>query len=305
MSSIPSNPIQLSFVFLNFNRIQETQITCEKLKEITQNRPDIEIIAVDNQSTDGTAEYLSHQKDWLTPILLDTNDGIAGYNVGFTQSKGQYVFVLDDDSAPESIKTIDIALDLLAENKNIGIVACDILTPAGERQNLWHLPNHHQASESMAFIGCGFIIRRDLFKKIGWYPASFFLYQNEITVALETYEAGYSIYFDPRCIAIHRGNPSERAGYRRIFYGTRNTLWILREYAPFPKKIYYILSRLSIGFLMALYHRQFKAYFIASKAGLFTPLTQHKISAKTNQRFKKFWQQNSLIYHFLRLIKKK
>lgn len=290
-------PLKLSIVFLNFNRLNETRFTCERLKEIIDQRQDIEVIAVDNQSTDGTAQYLTSQNHWLTALLLDSNDGIAGYNIGFEQAKGEVILVLDDDSCPQSIATLDIALQLLKQDSKVGIIACDILTPSGERQNLWHLPNQNQPEPSMSFIGCGFFIRRDLFKQIGWYPASFFLYQNEITVSLKTYEAGFNIYFSPKCIAIHRGNPAQRAGYRRIFYGTRNTLWILREYAPSIRKSYLIFSRLVIGFIMALRHQQFKAYWDAVKAGLFKPLPKTTLSPETVKIFNLFWQQNSLFYH--------
>ena len=64
-----SNNIRLSIVFLNFNRLEETRFTSERLLEMINGRSDIEIIAVDNNSADGTAEYLNDQSS-IKSILL-------------------------------------------------------------------------------------------------------------------------------------------------------------------------------------------------------------------------------------------
>jgi GT2 family glycosyltransferase len=61
----------------------------------------------------------------------------------------------------------------------------------------WHLPISDTFCRSPFFIGCGFLIRRELFAKIGWYPDDFFLYQNEIDVSFQVRLQGYDIYYDP------------------------------------------------------------------------------------------------------------
>jgi glycosyltransferase involved in cell wall biosynthesis len=55
-----STPV--SIVFLNFNRITETRITVKKLLECKKIDNTIEIIAVDNGSSDGTREFLTQME---------------------------------------------------------------------------------------------------------------------------------------------------------------------------------------------------------------------------------------------------
>lgn len=292
-------PIKLSIVFLNFNKLAETQFTSTRLQELGSHREDIEIIAVDNGSHDGTAEYLQAQASIIS-ILLPDNGGIAGYSAGFNQARGQYILVLDDDSCPLNLSGIDQALQTLDQQDDLGIIAAHIQTPEGTPQWSWHLPIADTFSRSPFFIGCGFIIRRNLFAKIGWYPEDFFLYQNEIDVSFKVRLQGYEIYYDPNCIIVHRGQPSQRPGWRRVFFPTRNTLWLIRRYYPQPQASYLILSRLAIGFFSAIRFNEVSKYFKAVREGLFFPVKKTILPVALRKSFTPFWKQNSLFHQILR-----
>ncbi|OAD20951.1 hypothetical protein THIOM_003308, partial [Candidatus Thiomargarita nelsonii] len=53
MKKIEVNTPKLSIVFLNYNRITETRYTLAQLSRLLEFRDDVEVIAVDNGSTDG------------------------------------------------------------------------------------------------------------------------------------------------------------------------------------------------------------------------------------------------------------
>ena len=294
-----TTPIKLSIVFLNFNKLAETQFTCTRLQELCTNRNDIEIIAVDNGSVDGTAEYLQEQTDIIS-ILLTDNGGIAGYNVGFKIAQGEHLLVLDDDSCPTNLTGVDHALHILDQNQDIGLIAAHIQSPDGSAQWSWHLPKSTTLTRSPFFIGCGFIIRRKLFAQIGWYPEDFFLYQNEIDVSFQVRLQGYDILYDPSCIIVHRGIPSQRPGERRIYFPTRNTLWLLRRYYPQPQLSYLIFSRLIIGLVRAFSFGEIKPYLKAVSDGFNKPITKIILPTDIQQTCKPFWKQNSLIHQLLR-----
>ena len=294
-----TSPIKLSIVFLNFNKLAETIVTSTRLQELCINRDDIEIIAVDNGSVDGTAEYLQEQNG-ISSLLLPDNSGIAGYSAGFNKAQGEYILVLDDDSCPLSLAGIDHTLQILDQRADIGIIAAHIQTPDGTPQWSWHLPVSDVFCRSPFFIGCGFIIRRDLFAKIGWYPEDFFLYQNEIDVSFQVRLQGYDIFYDPACIIVHRGTPSQRPGWRRVFFPTRNTLWLIRRYYPQPLASYLLMSRLIIGLINAFRFNELATYFKAVKDGLFQPITKNILPPDLRKSFIPFWKQNSLIHQLLR-----
>jgi len=292
---------RLSIVFLNFNREEETRKTVAQLLRLKDRRNDIEIIAVDNGSEDGTANFLASHSAQLLPILRADNQGIAGYNEGFERASGDYLLVLDDDSCPADEQTLDLAMHVLDSEPDVGIVACRIETPDGDVQWSWHLPKDIDAAgPSMSFIGCGFFIRRTLFREIGWYPAQFFLYQNEVEVAIRTRLSGKQIIYQPGCRVIHRGEPAQRPNARRIFFPTRNTLWILRRYFPPLEAAYLVASRLMIGFGRAILVRQPGAYFRAAREGLSGTIEKQMLPPAVHRDFLPFLRQNSILHHLLR-----
>jgi len=287
---------RLSVVFLNYNRVADSRRTVAQLRHLLGNRQDIEVIAVDNGSTDGTAEFLQTQTDFLYFLQTGANLGIAGYNQGFAQASGDYVLVLDDDSYPQNAELFDLLLEYLDNHPSVGVLACRIETPEGAAVMTWHLPPQDRAGRSPAFIGCGFAIRRELFAQVGWYPEQFFLYQNEIEVALQVRLAGFEIYYEPRCRVVHHGLPADRPSWRRVYYPTRNTLWLLRRYARFPMLIYLVFSRLCIGLVRAIQGRTLGWYIRAVKEGFLTPVQPCLLPAQIHRKIRAFWQQNSLYY---------
>jgi len=289
--------MKLSIVFLNYNRLKETRYTVEQLRLQIQDRQDIEIIAIDNNSHDGTAAYLAAQTD-IIALCLHDNTGIAGYNQGFEQAKGEYILVLDDDSHPKNAACIDNAISYLDQHTAVAAIACQIET-RGQIVRSWHIPTTDKIQASLAFIGCGFFIRRAVFKAVGWYPADFFLYQNEIEVAIQLQRKNLAIHYLPACRIIHRESPQSRPNWRRVFYPTRNTIWLLRRYLPQPYNYYFIFSRLCFGFMHCVQAGEYKVYIRAVKQAFSQSIRYQALSVEQQQALKLLWQENS-IWHQLK-----
>lgn len=292
----------ISVAYLNFNRLDETRKTTEQLATAIAEFDYIEIIAVDNGSNDGTKEYLKLQSTWLNIILLDNNDGIAGYNRAFEIAQGDIILVLDDDSSPVNNAIFPRLIRLFSNHANIGAVACHILDNLGNDQHSWHLPDKKTPGLSPAFIGCGFAIRRNLFEQIGWYPEPFFIYENETKVAFDIRKAGFEIYYDPSCLIQHRANLEQRPGWRRIFYPTRNNLWLIREYYPSPTAYYLIFSRIIISLLNSIRLNKFNACLKGILEGIQTPVTKSPLNKKQQKQFSAFFQHNSIFHQFFKKI---
>ncbi len=291
---------QLSIVFLNFNRLPETQRTVEALRALTAGNPDYEVIAVDNASHDGTGEYLATQRGWMQAILLPDNTGIAGYNHGFKQARGRYILVLDDDSHPKDGATLHGIIEYLDAHPAVGVVACRIESPTGRTVTTWHLPDAaEQIAPSMAFVGCGFAIRREVFAQAGWYPEPFFLYQNELEVAIQVRRQGFYIHYLPDCRVVHRESPANRHSWRRVYFPTRNTIWIIRSHFSSWSAGYLIFSRVCIGLVRAVQSRQLGWYWQAVREALFTPVPNQPLSAPLRREFARFIRQNSLFHHLM------
>jgi len=84
---------------LSYNRKDELRNTLTKV--FAQDYKNIEVIVVDNASSDGSSEMVKNEFPSVQLIQMEKNIGIAGWNEGFKIAKGDYVLVLDDDSYPE------------------------------------------------------------------------------------------------------------------------------------------------------------------------------------------------------------
>ncbi|NJO15340.1 MAG: glycosyltransferase [Thioploca sp.] len=295
--------LKLSIIFLNYNRLVETRYTLKQLFWLWEQRCDIEVIAIDNGSTDGTKEFLQTQTHWVQVISLPNNRGIAGYNEGFQQAQGTYLLVLDDDSHPVNHITLDRIIECLDTHPDIGIVACRIESTQGQPLSTWHLPQPDTPSLSIAFVGCGFAIRRSLFEQVGWYPQEFFLYQNEMEVAIRVLCQHYKIYYDPNCRIIHRQSPLGRTNWRRVYYPTRNTIWIIRRYFPLPIAAYLITSRLCFGLIRALQSFELIWYYRAVTEAFSTPIVPQILSPQLRQQLTVFSQENSILHQILKRLR--
>ncbi|MCD0486951.1 glycosyltransferase family 2 protein [Pedobacter sp. MC2016-14] len=219
----------ISIVILAYNRSDEVLITIEKLKKLSSSCIyTMEIIVVDNASADDTSELLRAHHPEVVLVTKPVNNGIAGWNEGFKIAKYKYILVLDDDSHIES--GLNEAIDYLEQHADIGILALQILpektVPEAELPaDAWQ---HKQ--DIVGFIGCGAIIRRELFEKIGGYAEWIYLYTHEFEYALRCMDAGYRVNFFGQAIVIHRASTINRSSKRMRLYSARNEMAIIYKY---------------------------------------------------------------------------
>lgn len=227
----------VSVVILTWNRRDDLRESLLKLKR--QSHKNLEIVVVDNHSEDGTVSMLEKEFKEVKLIKLPKNIGVEGYNIGFKESKGEYVVVLDDDSSPLR-DTIKKAIPIFTSNPKLGIIAGNIKNPdGGSETNDWVSvyekikgPTHGKAFPWFTFIGCGAVIKKEVFKKAGYYPPEYFLYWNENDFSARVLAAGYEIEYHPEIVFEHRVSKSQRPSGRKAFYATRNMYWFVLKYFP-------------------------------------------------------------------------
>lgn len=255
------NPL-VTVNILSYNRKDELRNTLQKVYE--QSYKNIEVIVVDNASTDGSPQMVKKEFPGVILIELDKNIGIAGWNKGFEIAKGEYVLVLDDDSYPE-FNAISLCVSVFSDQR-IGLVATEVYNTAKDK-----IENEQQESGYVNnFIGCGAIIRKGVVQEIGGFNELLFLYSHEVEFSMRLQNANYKIYFYREAKVIHTYSPQNRVvkinnvDYRVVYYGIRNRLIILMLYFPF-KRIFFRIIRIILGHL---YHAPNIYYKIGVIKGL-------------------------------------
>lgn len=116
----------LSLVIVNWNT-RDLLLAC--LKSIYENPPSgpFEVIVVDNDSTDGSAETAATQFAQAKVIRESTNSGYAhANNVGIAAAQGDSILTLNPDTVIQP-NALDAALRVLHSDADVGCVAARLV----------------------------------------------------------------------------------------------------------------------------------------------------------------------------------
>jgi GT2 family glycosyltransferase/glycosyltransferase involved in cell wall biosynthesis/SAM-dependent methyltransferase len=123
-AEIRDNDPRVSVIVVTYNNLDLTRACLDSIDEHSDYDP-LEVIVVDNASTDGTREFLS---EWVTAIpnrrliLNDENRGFAAANnQGLMVASGEYLVILNNDTyvTPGWVRTL---VKHLQRDKNVGLI---------------------------------------------------------------------------------------------------------------------------------------------------------------------------------------
>ncbi len=237
----------VSIIMLSYNRMQDV---LESLAEIANiEYPNLEVVVVDNASTDGTVEAVTERsKEWKNAageslrihlLSLPKNIGVAAYNRGIAHSSGEYLVIIDDDSYPHS-QAIRRMVDVFQVNPQLGVVAFDVRHEDSKASVPVPSPDNWMGGPMkpieqpylMSFNGAGCGVRRSVLPVHGLYAENFFLYNNELDAAYRIWDQGYEIQFFKEIVAYHRQSLTNRTSKRAPFFYVRNAFWIAWTHLP-------------------------------------------------------------------------
>ncbi|MHC5022859.1 MAG: glycosyltransferase family 2 protein [Planctomycetota bacterium] len=162
----------ISFVLPTRDRPRELRATLAAVAALPANVHDevggAEVIVVENASS--TPVQLPSSLENGMPLRLlrrPDNEGAAARNVAAESARGDWLLMLDDDSAPLDAGHVQVAREAPSD---VAAIGAEILLPDG---------SHEAGGLPEVFIGCGALIRREAFLDVGGYDPSFEFYVEE------------------------------------------------------------------------------------------------------------------------------
>ena len=182
----------------------------------------IEIIYVDNGSTDGSREFLkSRESEGLRTQYVEGGTIAGMRNSGARQSSGTYLSFIDSDcSVPESY--FEEAVEVL-RSTGAAATGCEIDVPENPHwlEAAWHDLHYFGRDRFVPYLNSGnFFVSRAAFQAVGGFREDM-VTGEDAEIGKRLVSAGHRIFACPRVKAIHLGNPkSIREFYRRnVWHG--------------------------------------------------------------------------------------
>lgn len=242
---------------------------------------ELEIIAVDDCSLDGSCEFLISKYPGLTILRNDINRGYAvSVNRGINRSHGEYILLLNQDTEVKN-GAIGILTKKLLSDPCLAAVAPRLLNPDGTPQksirrfpkhsdiiyhhlgltslfpknphfNRWKMADFDYNTESHveqpAFSAV--LIRRTAVDQIGLLDPEYPLFFNDVDYCKRLLDAGWRILYAPVAEVVHHGGQAVRQQPIISIYTSHAAF--VRYLRQYHKGIKYLVSNLICTLLLVL-----------------------------------------------------
>jgi len=206
----------------------------------------LEIIVVDNGSTDGTqaiiGEMMHRSKDIPTHCLQETRRGPSfARNRGAFHARGEIIAFLDADCIADSswLGRVFQSFDRAEIGAVAGsVIGFDRITAIGKFHALFTmrvLPSSRLFHEfdliSGGFPTANLSIRSTLFRSIGGFDETMPIYAEDYDLCARIYQSGSQIYFDKRAVVYHQHRQSLKTTWRQSYgFGTGHATLLKKHF---------------------------------------------------------------------------
>lgn len=238
---------KVSVIVLNWNGKKFLKNCLDSLQKVAYSS--LEIIVVDNNSKDGSQEFV--RKNYQNVVLIGNkeNYGFAkGNNIGFEASTGDYILILNNDT----IVTSNFLDFLIKDFENDPKIAClqpqirlsknkelldgvgAFLTFTGFLYHFGYLKNRMQVKYNkrikiFSAKGACIFLRRKAIEKVGLFDEDFFIFFEETDLCFRLWLAGYSVVYEPKSVIYHLGGGDTASSNsyqheKRVYLSFRNMI---------------------------------------------------------------------------------
>ncbi|RJP24072.1 MAG: glycosyltransferase family 2 protein [Candidatus Abyssobacteria bacterium SURF_5] len=212
----------------------------------------VEIIVVDNASTDRSTEIIRQRFPSVRLVPLSANRGFAAaVNRGIKTANGNYIILLNNDTQADVnfVRALHAALErdpqaAMAAPKMLFLKNPERVNSAGLGYSITgtnhdigfgRLDGPDFRTPAWIFGPCGGagIYRREIFDEVGEFDEDLFMYYEDVDFCFRAQLSGFKCIFVPDAIVYHaEGGSSASLPKPKNFYFARNSLWVIIKNFP-------------------------------------------------------------------------
>lgn len=242
-----NNSLDLSIVIVNYN-VQYFLEQCILSVQAASLNLKVEIIVVDNNSTDGSCKMLQDKFSTVNLIQNKVNTGFSkANNQGVAVAKGGYVLILNPDTVVAE-DTFEKMLGFAATKQNLGVLGVKLVDGAGKylpeskrgiptpqvsfnklfgissKRTGKYYASHLNENESGVvdiLVGAFMLMKREVYNEVKGFDEDYFMYGEDIDLSYKILNKGYQNYYYAQTKVIHYKGESTKKDvkYLKYFHG--------------------------------------------------------------------------------------
>lgn len=242
---------KLSIVIVNYN-VKHYLYQCIDSIFQSSSADDVEVIVVDNHSSDGSVEFIKNRFPNVKVVALTHNLGFArANNIALRSASSEYMLLLNPDVVLGN-DVLKEAVDFMTSHPECGGLGLRMLKVDGtdameSRRGLPtpitsfykmvglcnRFPKHKsfgkyylgylpwdEPAEIDVVSGAFFMLRKNALDKIGLLDEDFFMYGEDIDLSYRILKGGYQNWYIPSRILHYKGESTHKSSFRyvHVFY---------------------------------------------------------------------------------------
>ncbi|QQS38658.1 glycosyltransferase family 2 protein [Candidatus Woesebacteria bacterium] len=262
---------KVAIIILNWNKPGLTLECLESLDQLQVDNYKLQVIVVDNASSDDSKDKLSNiklQKAAYKLLVNKENYGFAkGNNIGIKYAIKQgadYLVLLNNDTKADSKLIVELLREIYS-NPSAGILSPKIYFAKGyefhkeryKKHNLgkviWAVGGNvdwnniygtnrgvdevdtgqfDEVDEVDFASGACLFVKAEVIKKVGMFDEKYYMYLEDMDFSERVRKAGFQICFVPKAVVWHKVSQSSQiGGYLNDYFISRNRLLFAMKYA--------------------------------------------------------------------------
>ena len=238
----------ISIIVINYNGKHFLGECFTSLGNLEYTRDKLEVILVDNASTDGSVQYVRENFPWVNILQLDKNYGFCkSNNDGVKIANGEYVVFLNNDTTVTKEWLSELVKGVLSEEQ---IASCASKMLYYDRRNVTNTaggkitiigggiykgygdkdgPEYSKPEYTGFGCGAGVLVNKELFQYVGGFDEDYFASCEENDLGWKLWLSGYKVLYVPTAVMYHKesGTFGSRSTFEstKVYFITRNRLY--------------------------------------------------------------------------------
>ena len=247
----------ISIVIVNYNVKDHLDACLASIYKSNNEEYKIEIFVVDNNSIDGSSNFIKGKYPEIKLIENEKNLGFSkANNIALKQVTGKYILLLNPDTILEE-GTFEKLIKFCEDNEDTGAISSKLIQANGKidlackrsfptlpvalpriiglskffpkskifgKYNLTYL-DENETYEVEAICGAFMFMPKYVLDKVGLFDEDYFMYGEDLDLCYRIKKNGYKIFYYPEVKTVHlKGESTKKSGltYVNNFYGAMN-----------------------------------------------------------------------------------